>query len=124
MSNVPKVHRHLPLVKVKFQNIETPGADLFCSWGPDTKHIGSYHFLDGKVYDVPQEYVDFLNDRNVKVYGNETDPKSGLERTVVVGTKSRFSFHEVKSRAAYKQHPAGRKLEMKKDKPKETANAG
>jgi len=81
-----------PLLKVKFVNSETPGADV-----EFTFEGKPFHLRDGEIYMLPRSVIRHLNnDCVVPVYENFIEPTSGIPSARPTGqTKNRFSLQVV-----------------------------
>lgn len=91
-------------MRVRFQNIEFPGASLQFNF----QSVKTYQLFDGKEYDLPLSVIDHLNSLAVPVYKMydpeeekthfNPEPKDPSER--IVGVRNRFSIIPVSVKRA------------------------
>lgn len=80
-----------PLLSVRFQQIESPGADVDFTVDLDGKGNRSFHLYDGQVVKLPVSIINHLNRLAVPNPHYEVDPESRQLTSVVRGVRNRFA---------------------------------
>lgn len=90
------------VVRIKFQNLESKGADIKFAWNPPDgkvekgKSIPVWHFYDGRVYDIPRSVMHHLNSLEVPADKRVDADSEGFVQSLYSGDKTnRFACVEV-----------------------------
>jgi hypothetical protein len=85
-----------PIVKIRFINLETPGAELEFNFDSGRgvtkgKKTPKYHLIDQETHNVPYSVYEHLNNLVVPDSKYDVDPQTGMIRGVLNGKKRRFT---------------------------------